>query len=261
MKKSKILIMSVLVCSLFSCGQNKDKTFGEFGYNGVYLEEYASKELTYSEFVDLVDNNGSSSKKDAKNPSVKKSVINDMLYDEKEYPALSQDIINQTLSDYASVTATTTYYVSGVEDKVVKVDTVQGTDFRDLLANNEFIPFNQLVVKNLVVYDEILKYMEVKNAEFQESDMRLISPFKNIFTYHTNKEKQPIIQIHDFAEIPSSVVGGVGCSYRQDIELIYDLDNRLSRWQASLGVYTATPSGTVKQGYILSVDFEWNEKI
>ena len=43
MKKSKILIMSVLVCSLFSCGQNKDKTFGEFGYNGVYLEEYSTE--------------------------------------------------------------------------------------------------------------------------------------------------------------------------------------------------------------------------
>ena len=29
----------------------------------------------------------------------------------------------------------------------------------------------------------------------------------------------------------------------------------------SLGVYTATPSGTIKQGYILSIDFEGNEKI
>jgi hypothetical protein len=39
--------------------------------------------------------------------------------------------------------------------------------------------------------------------------------------------------------------------------MVYDEEGKLVKWQSSLGVYTATPSGTMKQGYILEMDFNW----
>jgi len=36
-----------------------------------------------------------------------------------------------------------------------------------------------------------------------------------------------IIQIRDYAEIVSSVGGGIGCFYRQDIEIINDNEGKM----------------------------------
>ena len=103
--------------------------------------------------------------------------------------------------------------------------------------------------------------MEEENIRFQNSDVGLIAPFKTIFSYHTGEEGNLIIQSRDFAEIASSVGGGVGCSYRQDTEIVYDMEGKMVLWQTSLGISTSAPQGTMRQGYILEMHVEWIEKI
>ena len=70
-----------------------------------------------------------------------------------------------------------------------------------------------------------------------------------------------IIQSRDFAEIASSVGGGVGCSYRQDTEIVYDAEGKMVLWQTSLGISSSAPQGTMRQGYILEMSVEWIEKV
>ena len=152
-------------------------------------------------------------------------------------------------------------YLETSEDIQTKTDKLVGTDFKNFLIDNQFTPFNQLVAKNVVAYDELIDYMEEENTRFQNSDVGLIAPFKTIFSYHTGEDENLIIQSRDFAEIASSVGGGVGCSYRQDTEIVYDMEGKMVLWQTSLGISTSAPQGTMRQGYILEVQVEWIEKV
>jgi hypothetical protein len=134
-----------------------------------------------------------------------------------------------------------------------------GTDFKNMILDNQFIPFSQLVAKGIVIFDDLVDYMEVRNALFVE-EQNHVAPFRNIFTYHTDVLGNMVIRTNDFREIPSSVGGGVGCAYLQNVEILYDEECKISKWQTSLGVYTATPEGTLQQGYIVEVEFKWNIK-
>lgn len=55
----------------------------------------------------------------------------------------------------------------------------------------------------------------------------------------------------------TSVGGRIGCSYRHNSEILYDYENKISKWQTSFGVYSSTPRGTMKQGYILEIEYNW----
>ena len=85
-------------------------------------------------------------------------------------------------------------------------------------------------------------------------------PLRRFFSYHTGEDGNLIIQSRDFAEIASSVGGGVGCSYRQDTEIVYDIEGKMVLWQTSLSTSTSTPQGTMRQGCILEMHVEWIEK-
>ena len=174
---------------------------------------------------------------------------------------LQNEVVRSILTNYAGCYITTKYYLENSDNLQSKTDKIVGTDFKSFLIDNQFTPFNQLVAKNIVAYDELIDYMEEENTRFQNSDLGLIAPFKTIFSYHTGEDGNLIIQSRDFAEIASSVGGGVGCSYRQDTEIVYDAEGKMILWQTSLGISTSAPQGTMRQGYILEMHVEWIEKV
>ena len=273
MKKAKIiisLILSVLLCFCVGCIEMPEDPeafvpvkFGYFSYNGKSLTAYAHKEITAQQAKNIVQN-----KQKAVVQSVKEKgeTRNDLVLlsinpaDVSKTPAPSKVLVDETLDKYASLNVTTKYYVSGDVNQQSKTDFLQGTDLKSILEANQFIPFSQLVAKGVLIFDELIDYMEEQNEIFKNSEISKIAPFKTIFSYHTDYSGNIVIQTRDFAEIPSSVGGGIGCSYRQDTELVYDKECKLTKWQTSLGVYSATPTGTLMQGYILEVELDWVEK-
>ena len=241
---NKLLITLLAAISISSCDDVnapiRRYNFGQFGYNGIFLEEYATKQITINEAKQLV--------KLPSNPTnVKRGLPND-------------DSVNKVLSNYASLTTTVKYYVSDQEEQQVRSDLYQGTDFKYLLETNHYEPFGQMNVRYVFVDQELLDETEEENIKFKESSQYLISPYNEPYTYHTNDENKLILQTHHFAELPASTGGGIGSTFRQDCELIFDEEGKITYWQSSLGLYTSTPTGTVKQGYIFEVNFEWTSK-
>ena len=216
------------------------KTFGNFGYNGVFLQEYAVKQITLNEAKGLV--------------RLPTSLAN------KKRSTPSQDSVQKVLSNYASLTTIVKYYVSNQTEQQVRKDIYQGTDFKNLLETNHYEPFGQMNVRYIFVDDELLDETDQENEEFKETEQYLVSPFNEPYTYHTDENDHLILQTHHFAELPASTGGGIGSTFRQDCELIFDEEGKISFWQSSLGLYTSTPTGTVRQGYIFEVDFEWTSK-
>lgn len=246
------------LCSCKNNTENKPKTFGEFSYNGKYLTEYAAKEITANEAKAIINKKAAYASTSsfvvecdyiADTYNVSEDIIN--------APKPSESLVTSVVQSYGKLTTTTKYYVPEGNEAKEKVDELTGAEFKLHLQKNEITPFNQLVAKNLLMFDELIDFMEQENENFKNSST--VAPFRNIFTYHTDGNDNLIIQTRDFAEIASSVGGGIGCNYRQDTEIVYDSELKISKWQTSLGVTLATPNGTVKQGYILEVDFDWDE--
>ena len=265
MKKFVITFLSLLlaitsVLSLSSCGKrdgflglfgNKIKRFGVFGSFGEFLAENAIEEISANQAKELIQANATTYSQNISSfiPPTR----------EGNLPLPSDDYVAYFMSTYADCTAVTTYYVDDDKEET-KDDFIQGTDFKAILEDNAFTPFNQLLARIVIVFPEIIDYMENENAAFKKSDAYDVAPFKTLFSYHTNKDGNLVIQCRDFSEIPASEAGGVGCSFRQDTEIVFGNDNKVVLWQTSLGVYTSSPTGTIEQGYILKVEFNWHEK-
>lgn len=264
----RILTLLLAVVLLLSCltatgCKKKHGTFGRFSYNGNWLTSFAVQDISYERAKGIVQKGEQSTLYTNGTPSLLSSPITNLSVndtDPRELPLPEEDYVNAILTKYASITVVTKYYVTGEKKQLEKTDFIQGTDLKNLLRANEFTPFSQLVTKGIIIFDNLIVFMDKENTEFKNSKENTTAPFNNIFTYHTDEQGNIVIQTHDFAEIPSSVGGGVACSYLQDTEQLYDSENKLVKWQTSLGVYTATPEGTLEQGYILEVEFQWNEK-
>ena len=243
--KSLPIILSAL--TLIGCGEDnhvrakQSSNFGDFGYNGMFLKEYATRQIDVDKAKDLVEIDYG--------PTTRAGSKSDIDED-----------IEITLTKYASVIATVKYYISDRDEQQVRKEIYQGTDFKFLLETNHYEPFGQMSVKYLFVDDPLLDEMEVMNEEFKESKEHLISPFNEPYTYHTNEDNILILQTHSFAELPASTCGGIGSTFRQDCELLFDEEGKITYWQSSLGLYTSTPTGTIKEGYIFEVSFEWIAK-
>lgn len=251
------VMLSVLLCCIFllvGCGDKSSNVpvkFGEFGYKGRYLTPFASQTIQASKAKQILSDNMSSSLL-----SVSAAAISGEID-----PTPAQELVDFILSRYSGCQITTKFYVEGSDKQETKSDYLIGTDLKNMLEENKFTPFSQLVAKYVICFPSLIDTMENLNAEFKSSSTALIAPFTNIFTYHTNAKGELVIQTRDFAEIPSSVGGGIASSYRQDTEILYDSQNKIQKWQTSLGLYSATPKGTMKQGYILEVEFNWELKI
>lgn len=268
MKKILTSIVAALLligCLLTATGCKKDpKRFGQFSYNDIWLYSFATTDISYARAKELVQSDEAPAimyEKDGAALLASCAMpISVNPADPMNTPLPSETLVDSVLSKYASVEIVTKYYVTNEKDQQEKIDFLQGTDLKNMLRFNEYAPFGQLVTKGIIVFDELVDFMQAENDKFVENKQNTVAPFNTIFTYHTDDEGNVVIQTRDFAEIPSSVGGGVGCSYRQDTEQLYDSENKLVKWQTSLGVYTATPNGTLQQGYILEVEFHWNQK-
>lgn len=251
---------AVMLCA---CGSENasqgGKQFGEFSYNGIYLTEYAQKSISATEAKELIKK--SSGQTASANVGFVGGVEAFNIHDEiNNAPKPSESLITSYAAKY-TVVVTTLYYESGSTTPLTKVDELSGLDVSNMLRENEFTPFGQLVAKNVIMFDELIDFMENENKNFKDSENAIVAPFKNIFTYHTDAHENLIVQTHDYSEIASSVGGGISCNYRQDTEIVYNKNLLIEKWQTSLGVSSATPSGTLKQGYILEMEFDWQEKL
>lgn len=250
-------MLSVLCCAflLTGCGGGGENTvpikFGEFGYNGKYLTSFATSTINATQAKQLASDNMPSNA----------SSVNALFLSSQVEAQPPETLTNFVLAKYSGCVITTKFYVEGSENQIKKRDYLIGTDLKNMVEENKFTPFSQLVAKYIVCFPSLIDTMEQLNAEFKSSSEALVAPFQNIFTYHTNEKGELVIQTRDFAEIPSSVGGGIASSYRQDTEILYDAQNKIQKWQTSLGLYTATPQGTMKQGYILEVQFDWELKV
>lgn len=276
MKKLLLIILSVIICfasvGLVACDNRADDTtsnassqFGEFSYKGKTLKEYAVNTITAEqakEILSSVDSINTFKVAEQKALSVTTFGVSTMsLNTERENCYPSDKVVNSILQNFAGCNVTTQYYIEDSDNVQLKTDKLTGIDFKSVLQQNHFTPFNQLVAKNIIVYDGLIDYMEEQNKKFASSDMGLVAPFKTIFSYHTDVDGNLIIQIRDYAEIASSVGGGIGCSYRQDTEIVYDESGKMVVWQTSLGISSSTPQGTMREGYILEMSVEWIEKV
>ena len=257
-----ICIVSLIAFALVGCSTPTfaDQTlhFGQFGYKGRMLPEYAVRTITANEAKRLIASVGTAtaSVKIAAKVALT-SVGSEHTY---EVSAPSEELVNRTLQQYSECIITTKYYVEGKDQVQTKEDRLLGTDLKYMLTINQFVPFSQLVAKNILVFDELIESMEEQNRLFERSQAALIAPFRSIFSYHTDDAGNLVIQTRDFAEIPSSVGGGIGCSYRQDTEIVYDDEGKMTLWQTSLGLYSSSPQGTMQDGYILEMEVKWIEK-
>lgn len=273
MKKIVYLVLCLALCfaavNVSACGNNNGKgffsQFGEFSYKGKMLNDYAVNTISADQAKKIISvrNSGYSKYSATESESVAElyGVSCMSLNADRKTCTPPDSMINNILRDYAGCSVTTKYYIDSSEEVQSKTDSVTGLDFKSVLQDNRFTPFNQLVAKNVIVFTELIDYMEEENKAFATSDAGVVAPFKNIFSYHTDAEGNLIIQIRDYAEIASSVGGGIGCSYRQDTEILYDAGGKMIMWQTSLGLASSTPQGTIKEGYILEMNVEWIEKI
>lgn len=254
-----VLILSTVICCAACSKEAAEKAFGEFSYNGKYLKDYAKEAIDAKIAIQITQNfNLCAPAAEVANLSTEPqaAAVNGIELDNTT-PEQSKAAI---IAKYQGCNIKTYYYVEDQEEKQVKSDFLQGYDFKAMVDDNQFTAFSQLVAKNLVVFDDLIAQMEEQNIAFQNSDDGKIAPFKNLFTYHTDNSGNLVIQTHNFAEIPASIGGGIGCAYRQDSEIVYDVEGKVKIWQTSLGIYSAAPQGTMKQGYILSMTFDWVEK-
>lgn len=255
MKTFKFIFIIFLLFLIFfttSCFDfKKDEQFGEFGYYDHYLIKHSKEEISASDAKKIIVDNANNRGQilGTAIPGIRDNAI----------PLPSDDFVICIMSSYADCTVETTYYIND-GDEEVKLDYLQGTDFRAMVEDNAFTPFNQVLAKAVIVFPEIIDHMEEQNSNFKENEKYHEYPFKTLFSYHKDSEGNLVIQCRDFAEIPASEAGGVACSYRQDTEIVFDECNKIKTWQTSLGVYTATPTGTITQGYILKINFVWHEK-
>lgn len=274
----KVLIVAVTFILVFSaigmvaCNSQKEEEnsvqytyspFGEFSYKGKTLTDYAVKTITAQEAKSIIAKGVSKNLHQAYVESSPKKLDISLLSlnsNTANYET-PEEVVNDVLRNYAGCNVTTKYYTDGSDQMQTKSDKLTGLDFKSILSQNLFTPFNQLVAKNIIVFDDLIDYMEEQNEEFALSDEGLVAPFKSIFSYHEDANGNLIIQIRDYAEIASSVGGGIAASYRQDTEIIYDGEGKMTMWQTSLGLCSSTPQGTIKEGYILEMAVEWIEKI
>ena len=250
-KKIGIIASVVALFAIAGCSTNKKDEmpdeFGNFSYNGIFLKEYASKTISPEEAKLLIKSNEA---------EVTRSKSFKTGYDVE----ISLDTAKSILTKCSGLVVTTKYYIDDSEDQQERIDLFQGTDFMNLLIQNHYVPFGEMNVKFLFVDPGLIDYMEDENKNFKLDDNNLIAPFNEPYTYHSNDENHLIVQTHSFAELPASINGGIGSTFREDCELVFDEEGKINLWQASLGLYTATPTGTVKEGYIFEATFEWLNK-
>ncbi len=258
-----LVVVSFALVLLFSGCNKKDKLiitqFGEFGYHGKYLISFAQREVSSSDAQEILyHHNNNIITKNSKKLQIREPLSSSI---SELPPAPSSDLIDGVISNYSECITLTKYYEEGAEEQLTKEDKFVGTELKMLLTKNEFVPYAQLVAKYILISPDIIAWMEAQNDIFRQSEEAKVYPFQNIYSYHTDENGNVVIHIRDFSEIPSSVTGGIATSHRQDTEILFDNQGKIRKWQTSLGLNYSTPTGIIKQGYILEIEFVWEGKV
>lgn len=267
-------VIAIAVTALTAC-RSKSTTsayFGQFGCYGNYLIERAVKSITALEAKQLIDAYGiaKASPADSTPVSVVASCRQPAValaadaWEESE-EATPTDVVDALITRYSGFVVTTRYYDStdelGLEGTLKeKRDEYIGGVFKSVLEENNLETYAQLVARNVIAYDGLVTWMEEQNTAFAASPTAKIAPFLNVYTYHTDEAGNLVIQIHSFRELNAKEIGGISSNFRQDTEIVYDQEGKMVLWQTSLGISNASPTGTMRQGYILSLELEWIDK-
>ena len=271
------ILMLITTCIVSGCNNNNNLStniiashvkFGEFGYNGRYLTSYATKAITSQKAKEIATIDKTKTQSTVNSNDTIDNKSEDTIYlsvnelaSSVSTSTIPSEYTNRILNKYSGCQIKTIYCVEGTIEEQSKTDMLYGVDFKSVIESNEFVPFSQLVAKYIIAYPELIDDMEQANTDFKNSEASIVAPFLNIFSYHTNETGNLIVQTRDFTQIASSIGGGIGSCYRQDTEILYDAEGKMSKWQTSLGLYSATPNGTMKQGYILEVEILWIQKV
>jgi len=254
MKIMRVALAALLVFGcfafLFSCGE--DEKFGVFDNDGEGLVQNAQDPITAEDAKKLILENAEACEQNVSGS--KPSEIPGGM------PLPKDELVGSFMNNYSSCTVTTTYYNEEGESSQSKF--LQSTELKDMLGKNEIVPFSQLLIKYAVIFPDAISYMEAQNAAFRQSEGYDLAPVKELFSYYTNRDGNLVIQIKSFEnlELSGGIAGGVDSVYRQDIEIVYDENNKISFWQGSMGVTVAMPDGEIAQGCVMKAEFEWQEK-
>ena len=254
MRALKVFLAALLVFGcvafLFACGE--EEKFGLFDNDGEVLVENAHEPITAEEAKKLISENAEASGQRV-NGSLKSEVPGGM-------PLPTDVLVTDFTTKYSSCTVTTTYY--GEDGESTQSKFFQSAELKEMLQKNEFSPFSQLLIKYAVIFPDVITYMEAQNEAFRQSPEYDLAPVQELFSYYTNRDGNLVIQIKSFEnlELSGGTAGGVNSVYRQDIEIVYDENNKISFWQGSMGITVAMPDGEVKQGCVMKAEFAWEEK-
>ena len=255
--KSALVIALAASQALAFCGCAGDpvepvkKMFGKFDYYGVYLTEYAVRAISSAEAkAKVLKNHIEAAISPASNAARADGT-------QKRTISPSAELADEIFARYSECNVTTTYYDNGETTAKKKTDKYSGTELRNMITQNYVSPYAQMYATNIIAFDDLIEYMDQMNASITTADNL---PFDKYFTYHLDSNDNFIVHTSDFSEISSSTGGGISTSFRQDTEIVYDSTYKVSKWQTSLGLNIATPTGTISQGYILEMDFDWTVK-
>ena len=230
--------------------------FGRFDYNGKWLYSFKNIDITFDEAITLVRDSmsGAFASESADSSAESETIISSS--------EVSEDVVNYYLSQYASLTVTSTFYNEGANGETVEEKTtveIRGEDLKHALTVNEISLSTGIVIRDILCTPEGLAYYEQKNVEFHEDPDHYVAPFNDIYTYHKSNA-QFVLQTHTYVAISSSQVGGMSACYIQENETIFDLERKAQNFQSSLGMSIQTKNGTKNEGIIFTVQFVWNEK-
>lgn len=275
-KKRIVLLIVLVVVVAFSslmfaaCNEKNDNgdetpslapeavksVFGRFDYNGKWLYSFKNLDITFDEAITLVRDSmsGVFASESADSSAESETIISSS--------EVSEDVVNYYLSQYASLTVTSTFYNEGANGETVEEKTtveIRGEDLKHALTVNEISLSTGIVIRDILCTPEGLAYYEQKNVEFHEDPDHYVAPFNDIYTYHKSNA-QFVLQTHTYVAISSSQVGGMSACYIQENETIFDLERKAQNFQSSLGMSIQTKNGTKNEGIIFTVQFVWNEK-
>ena len=255
-KKTALAMMLSLMLSAVAfftgCSENVPDIFGMFSQGGHYLTEFSVRVIASSDAIDKI----TAGELSVKNTASALSVVTG------EPAPLDEEMVNAIVNKYSELRVIVKYYSEGIEEQQVTAPTIlTGTSLTEHIRSNSLETSMGLKVSNLIIYKECIEFMEEANTRFQEDENSKSMPFNKPFSYGEDENGLLVVQMREFTEIPATTAfGGIDCNYREDTEMLYDSENKISKWQTSLGIQIASNNGTMTQGYIYEVEFEWIKK-
>ena len=247
--KLAIVLLAVLLLASTLLGCSRSNMFGMFSQNGKFLRNLAVKEINYSQACELVNR-----KALARSYIVNQDV--QAASDDNSVRPPSDNLVDSIKKKYSEIQITIKYY-NHKRKKMKKTDYIMFDLFSNALKNNYIDTSIGLRVSNILMFEIILDDMEDANKKFSDENAYYTHPY----SYHTDVKRNLVVRMHAYAEMSSlNMNGGIACNFRQDTEVQYDSENKIKKWQTSLGMWVASASETVSEGYIYEVEFKWIKK-